>query len=233
MKFPFDAMNAWYQEQPGALLKALECDQVGSLLATLSGDYALQIGGASQASHCANSPIKHHFSLETDVIADLYELPFFPNSFDVIVLVHVLEFVDHPVQLLEEVYQTLAPNGHLIVIGFNPWSVWGVTKLFKSKMHFPWSGKFWSRAHIKQWCRTLDYSTVSSKTLCFCSPMATSSHQKLTWFSEALGQFCFPTFGGVYSVMAQKKVYEPLKRKTISWKKRTIVRRGLVEPTVR
>ena len=232
MEFPFNAMKQWYQEPSGAVLKTLECHQVESLLAKVSGDYLLQVGGSSHLPY-ASDTIQHQLSLETDVIANAYELPFFPDAFDAVVLVHVLESADHPVQLLQEVYQALAPNGHLIILGFNPWSLWGWVKLFKGKKNFPWHGKFWSRAHIKQWCRGLDYSIVSSKTLCFRSPMAKSSRGKFTWFVEALGQFCFPAFGGIYSVMVQKKVYEPLKQKTILWKKRTLVRRGLVEPTGR
>ena len=233
MGFPFNAMNQWYQGQPGASLRTLECHQVESLLAKISGDALLQIGRLSDAPYFSSNTIEYQLDLGTDVIADPYELPFFPDTLDVVVLAHGLEFADHPVQLLEEIYRILAPNGYLIILGFNPWSLWGWAKLFKNKKKFPWCGKFWSRAHIKQWCRNLDYSIVSSKTLCFRTPMAKASHRKLTWFLEALGQFCFPAFGGVYSVMVQKKVYEPLKRKTIVWKKRTLVRRGLVEPTVR
>lgn len=230
MEFPFNAMNVWYREQPGMSLYALESYQVESMLANIQGDYLLQIGGRSDCVLSPNSTIEHQFTVGSDVLADPYELPFFPNSFDVVVLAHALEFSNHPVQLLEEVYQLLAPNGYLIILGFNPWSLWGLWKLFKSRKTYPWSGKFWSRAHTKQWCRGLDYSIVFNKTLCFRSPAAKSQSLKFTGFIEVLGQTCFPVVGGVYVMMAQKKVYEPLKQKSILWKKRTVVRRGLVEP---
>ena len=56
----------------------------------------------------------------------LDELPLAPESVDVIVMVHVLEFIAKPPVLLREVYQALAPGGQLIIVSLNPWSLWGI-----------------------------------------------------------------------------------------------------------
>ena len=59
----------------------------------------------------------------------LDELPLAPKSVDVIILVHVLEFIPSPPVLLREVYQALAPGGQLIIVNLNPWSLWGTQAL--------------------------------------------------------------------------------------------------------
>lgn len=56
-------------------------------------------------------------------------IPLLPESIDVVIIHHALEFSLNPRSILEEAYQILAPNGNLIIIGFNPLSMWGLKQL--------------------------------------------------------------------------------------------------------
>lgn len=233
--------DSWYQQIPGSWLLDMERSEVANILRKSYGDHLMQIGGTHDLQHCADSPILHRFQLVTEPSSDVYypkihanlrELPILPDSLNVVLLVHVFEFAEYPVRLLEEVYQSLAPGGQLIILGFNPWSYWGLLKMFSRKKECPWNGKFWSRAHIKQWLRGYDYSIDVNKTLCFRSPRGKSRNRRITALTETLGQLCLPTLGGVYLIAATKQVYEPLKQRQFWWKKRAVVRR-VVEPTTR
>ena len=57
-------------------------------------------------------------------------LPIETNSIDLVLLPHILEFSSNPHQILREVQRVLMPEGHVIVCGFNPRSLWGVRGLF-------------------------------------------------------------------------------------------------------
>jgi len=37
---------------------------------------------------------------------------------------HTLEFTNDPHQVLREVDRVLIPEGHVVILAFNPWSLW-------------------------------------------------------------------------------------------------------------
>ncbi len=47
-------------------------------------------------------------------VADVYELPFEANSFDVITLIAVIGEIPHPVRAMQEFHRVLVPNGKLV-----------------------------------------------------------------------------------------------------------------------
>ncbi|WP_244670049.1 class I SAM-dependent methyltransferase [Coxiella endosymbiont of Amblyomma nuttalli] len=122
--------------------------------------------GSLDVTHSAKSLIFTHIRLTSQFINDSIlsiqtswrELPLLPNSIDVIVLVHLLEFIDYPVKLLREVFHALKPNGQLVILGFNPWSLWEARETFVQRI--PWKGKFWSRAQVKRWLTNFNYSIL-------------------------------------------------------------------------
>jgi SAM-dependent methyltransferase len=60
-----------------------------------------------------------------------------------VLLPHVLEFSDNPHQVLREVSRILMPEGHVVVSGFNPWSLWGARSVLGAdRGEFPWRGQF-------------------------------------------------------------------------------------------
>ena len=234
-------MNTWYRKQPGAWLMSLERFQMTTLLAKIKGKYLMQMGGPPDLLLDADSPMHFRFyvSAETPekgtacIQADFCELPIEPDSLDVVLLIHVLEFSEYPVQALEEAYQSLTPGGRLIIVGFNPWSLWGLTKIVKQEKTLPWQGKFWSRAQVRQWLRSYDCKIETYKTFCFRSPRTKVQSRKSSTFFETLGQLCCPGMGGVYLITAKKKVYAPLEQRSYRWKKHMLIRRRLVQPTTR
>jgi SAM-dependent methyltransferase len=62
--------------------------------------------------------------------APLASLPFASDSIDAIVLPHTLELVEDPYAVLREAERVLCAEGCLMIAGFNPWSGWGMRRLF-------------------------------------------------------------------------------------------------------
>src|SRR5918993_1934168 len=54
-----------------------------------------------------------------DVRTDFRDLPIASNSADLILMPHVLEFAEHPHQILREVERVLMPEGQVVLSGFN------------------------------------------------------------------------------------------------------------------
>ena len=231
-------IQEWYQQPPGSWLLTSECEEAARILGNIKGRYLVQIGGTSDLSHSAASSIPYQIRLMSDpdvdlsltVQTDYQDLPLLPNSVDVVVLIHLLEFIDYPVKLLQEIFQALNPGGQLLIFGFNPWSFWGVSKCLYFKKNIPWNGKFWSRARVRRWLVNHNYFILLSKTFCYRFPRKKKPGRRIQLFSEVAGQLTFPAAGGVYLLMAKKSVYAPVLSEII-WKNKEIMMCNLVKLT--
>lgn len=231
------SLSTWYEKPPGSWLLKLECEETTQFLKKLHGDFLVQIGGTANMAHSVNKRFhycyrlngQYAFASETDIIADFQALPLLYNTVDVIMLIHVLEFVEHPTQFLQEIYQALAPGGQLIIIGFNPWSLLGMSQLLFRHSGVP-AGKFWSRALIKRWLIDQSYTIIFNKTFCFRWPQQSAPAPWLHLFREALGQLCLPKAGNIYLIAAQKRIYHATKLLRQRWQKHPAFGRRVVEP---
>lgn len=240
MEYSLRAMELWFQHLPGSLLLELERVALGNCFSRLSGSHCLQIGGPSDLRliHSAHYPHKTFLSTQYTSAAhssrvqfSLDALPILPGSVDAVVLAHLLEFAESPFELLKETHRILAPEGQLILLTFNPWSLWGLSRLMRSKRGFPWSGQFYSTIQIKRWLHNLGYSIVLSKTLCF-RPVLHEAHQCERWsFMETLGSYCFPGFGAVSLFVVQKQEVGMTPIKVSLNRRRVKVGGRAIEPT--
>ena len=71
-----------------------------------------------------------------DIFANLAGLPVATGSIDVVLLPHCLEIEADPGAVLREAERVLLGEGHLIVLGFRPWSLWGL-RAAASRTGFP------------------------------------------------------------------------------------------------
>ena len=102
----------------------------------------------------------------------------------------------------------------LLISGFNPFSAWGAAsglkKLFcKSDtctLDFPWNGKFIGIARLKDWLALLGFEVVSVAMCCHVPPFEQEAWHKRFNFMENLGTNWLPMMGGVYFVVAKKRV---------------------------
>lgn len=107
------------------------------------GYHLLWIGGRSAVDALQASPIRHQMewrpTLETAdhsacLVADPAYLPLPDESVDCVLLVHSLEVLERPHALLKEAARVLLSKGEMLIVGFNPWSLWGSLKWMPSWM---------------------------------------------------------------------------------------------------
>ena len=88
------------------------------------------------------------------------------DTIDAIVLPHTLEISSDPHQVLREADRSLIPDGHLVIIGFNPRSLWGMRRaLARKHRQMPWGGQFLSMNRMKDWLRLLGFDTLHAHYL--------------------------------------------------------------------
>jgi len=174
--------------------------------------FVLQLGDHPIYSFFSNDDSLHGaFSVlphrSADSVAALYEaLPFKEHSFDAVVLPHVLEYVRSPQEVLAESMRVLKPEGVLLIMGFNPYSLWG---LFHLVLRFtatqPWGGRLLGLGKLRSFLSQLDCIIDVYQTDCYRLPFLYSRDHDRTGFLDLFGRFCFPFSGGVYFLIARKQ----------------------------
>ena len=147
-------------------------------------------------------------------------LPFAANSLDVVVAPHVLEYAARPNKLLREIERTLIDDGHLLILGFNPWSLWGLwRRLLGWRGRAPWHGCFHSARRLKDWLYLLDFEILHHEKFVFSPPLQGERLRQRLAFMEALGRRCWPVFGAVYLILARKRI-APLTPVKLPWRRK-------------
>ncbi len=135
------------------------------------------------------------------------ELPFASDSLDALVLCHTLNASPIPHQVLRECQRVLVPNGHLFIISFNPFSLWGVGSLIRRLL-----GR--KRRHVRavsarrlgDWLSLLGFSHADPHYLASLAPIGRGrAGRLLDRFDRWLVSHNAPT-GTAYLLHARKRV---------------------------
>lgn len=235
-------LACWFHSTAGRYLLEMEQDRISRLLPDLFGYHILQIGGISHEHLLDNSRINHKLVTSAvnvpgtgktpDLFCDNGQLPIASESIDVVVLPHVLEFESQPHQLLRETERILIGEGHLIVFGFSPVSLWSFWRLFlKWRQQLPWSSKTIGMTRLKDWLSLLDFEIIHCERFFFRPPFNNERLMQRLVFLEQLGHYCWPYFGSVYLLLAKKRVASltPIR---LQWQmRRHLIATGMIEPS--
>ncbi len=208
-------LNTWFLTPLGERLLHAETVEMQRHLPQLFGYHLVQVGGVGQGDLLQSSRIMRRYVLSyyletvpppyTLIRSELDCLPLAADSIDVIVLPHVLEFEDHPHEILREVERVLIPEGIVIILGFNPISLWGIWRWFLAKgQTAPWCGKFMTQLRVKDWLSLLGFEKIEQRTFFFAPPF--QNHYLQTTWLENIGNRWFYNFGATYLLIAKKKV---------------------------
>ncbi len=200
--------KSWFLTHLGAYLQSQEQTLFDSAVADIFGFNAVQLG-MLQVDLLRNCRMP--FSLKADagdgaVRCQSTQLPFQTNSIDLLLLPHMLEFSDDPHQALRDAERVLVPEGHIIISGFNPLSAWGLKRISAKSKGYPWQGTFFSLLRIKDWLALLDFEIVEVKMACYALPFSNPSWLSRCHFMDKAGSSWWPMVGGVYFIVAKKRV---------------------------
>ncbi len=234
-------LRAWYQEIAGQTVAEFERDIARAVLPNLFGYHLVQIGDSAN-DLCEFSRISHRVVLGLEEVPTRIDgaisrpdaLPIASNSIDVVVLPHTLEFALNPHGILREAERILIGEGHLLILGFNPWSSFGLCRrVLGWRGHAPWSGNFLGQARVRDWLGLLGFEVDRVLRASYRPPLKSLRWHQRTEFLERFGGHFWPMLSNLYAILARKRV-EAARPIPASWKmRRRLSAAGAIEPTVR
>jgi SAM-dependent methyltransferase len=200
-------LGAWLRTAPGQCLMHWEQGHLDQAVADVFGYHALQLGlpqlqglranrmphrwVASDSMHAIDpmplpSPGESSLnSLPLDPNAALYcdfdALPFPNQSLDLVVLPHALELSRDPHLTLREVERVLVPEGRVMILGFNPSSMWGLRQRLgharravglggNASLFLPRAGDLLGYWRLRDWLQLLSFEVEGGRFGCYRPP---------------------------------------------------------------
>jgi SAM-dependent methyltransferase len=238
-------LSEFLQTAPGRYVLAWQQQHLDAVVADLFGYHAMQLG-LPEIDALRNNRMSLRFCAadrlpdagaaaghaRVAVINRYEELPFESQSIDLVVMPHILEFAEEPHQVLREVDRVLVPEGHVVITGFNPASLWGLRQSLTrlgATPYLPRAGQFIGLPRVKDWLKLLSFEVNRGRFGCY-APWARSEKwiARCSWLEKA-GDRWWPVLGSVYLVTAVKRV-RGMRLVGRIWKRKEEVRRAFAAP---
>jgi SAM-dependent methyltransferase len=140
------------------------------------------------------------------VLAKGSALPFRDRSHSLIVMPHVLDFCKAPHAILREVNQVLAPEGYIVITGFNQVSLWGLLRLSRNKLdNLPWKAHYYRVKRVQDWLSLLGFDIVGARMSSYLPPLQNEKWRNKLGFLEKVGDRWWPGFGASYVIVGKKR----------------------------
>lgn len=210
----FTELESWYARKNGEYLLEATRETVRGLIDTSFGYHILQVGLGGERPLCEDSPINHRvFCAQRSgpgigLVAQDDELPLASDSVDMVIAHHCLEFTANPHQVLRELQRVLTPQGQLLVLGFNPYSLQGIYARLRGLLRDP----LWSRhrpvgeARLSDWLHLLGFEVLETKRLYGLPPVGRGRLRRTMERGDAWMQRHNLHVDGLYVMHANKQV---------------------------
>ncbi|MDX1455965.1 MAG: class I SAM-dependent methyltransferase [Marinobacter sp.] len=228
----YRSFEQWFQTPLGRALIADQRRCVDEVMAgILPGACLLQVGISHRLPLAAGSDFSHKFIStpqwcpdlpDSVAVCDGDELPFFEDSMDMVILHHTADFSAYPHQVVREASRVLRGGGQLLILGFNPLSLWGLGKLLSRNHTGPWGGRFLFRSRMEDWLNLLDFEV--DKSSCYFMRLPVQNQNLLERFVglERFGGHRFLPIGAYYCILATKRIGALIKSRPI-WRPDNVV----------
>ena len=240
----YTALRAFWQMPLGKSLLTAEAELLGEALEDVFGWEFLQVGawgeGRELLAGCRTRRkivvAPGAFSSSADIIARPSALPVARDSVDAVLLPHTLEFASDPYAIVREVDRVLSGEGQLVVLGFQPFSLWGMRARSSSAGFPPGMRRILSEGRVREWLVLLGYEIVATRSYLYCTPWGNGAaeaaqgadHSPLlrrTWFN--------PLPAGAWILKARKRIRALTPIRPRLREKQPAVIGQLVKPTTR
>jgi SAM-dependent methyltransferase len=217
-------LGGWSQTALGCALLSDQQEKMDEVVDCMFGYHLMTMGVFDTPNLCRKSKINHKFVLAPNdcgsngltlqdgtangvVQAAFEQLPLAPESIDVAVLHHALDYAENPHQALREVVKSVIPRGYVVILGFNPWGAQGLWRLV-----LQWRGKgVWRRhslraSRLEDWLRLLDCEPLRLERGFYRLPIDNPWLLEKFRFLEAPCRALRLPWGSYYLLVARKDV---------------------------
>lgn len=220
MRLDVNGLRAFYNTPLGATTRRVVGRSVHAFLGSVSGLRVLGIGYATPylaPVHCIAERTLAFMPASQGVVnwpgsgrsctalSDPTMMPLPEAAIDRVILVHALESVESPTELLQEVWRTLTPGGRMILVVPNRRGIWARREATPFGHGQPYSRSQLGRLmrdtlfSPEGWAETLYMPPVRSRVLLRTGPI---------W--EACGTTLAMPFAGLHVIDATKQLYRPI-----------------------
>lgn len=164
--------KSWQELPCGEQIRDLLTESLRQASRHWFGYHLVKLGALSAELNLPDCPISHQVAVtggaaaSASVLARSRELPLQKRSVDAFVLAFELDFAQDPHQILREVNRAIMPDGHLVLVGFNPLSPAGLAKYLPfrraSLLH---DARCFSTMRIKDWLNLLGFEIIEEQGL--------------------------------------------------------------------
>ncbi|MFT5504449.1 MAG: SAM-dependent methyltransferase [Gammaproteobacteria bacterium] len=230
-------MNDWYDTVLGQRLLDELQEKLQSVMAVSFGYYALQLGCATQAPKILDScRVRHHFYADSDGLGKFQThkemLAVASDSVDLVIIMHEISALKEPHAFLREVSRILIPQGKLIVIDFNPFSLWGLRHFFQSWLEIiPWHRHFFTARRLTDWMKLLGFERQRHlKVGYFLPSQRLAGLSWLNWIEKALKNWF--GFAAALNVLVYDKNIASITPVRYRWMTRKFLAGKVARPSV-
>ncbi len=235
-------LAGWLKTPPGQVLLAWEQERIDRAVFDIFGYHALQMGLPSLDGLRANRMPHRWLASDTLDVPEANDiapprdlgistqalkvpvglhccaeaLPFASSSLDLIVLPHTLEMAADPHLALAEATRCLVPDGKLVIVGFNPMSLWALRqrlgrtgqslRMAGDPLFLPSAGEFIGYWRLRDWLRLLSFDIEVGRLGCYRPPWSSQKWLDRFGWMERVGERWWPVLGAVYFLVAVKRV---------------------------
>lgn len=187
--------------------------KLNSHLAGLNGGRCIGVGFATPyllpdentfALMPARSGVVHWpaTGLVHSALIDEYDLPLPDNSVELALVIHALEFIDEPSEMLQELWRVLTPQGQLIVVVPNRVGLWSLSDASPFGQ-----GQPFSRMQLQRHLKEAQFSINKLEGTLFMPPWGKGAALNLSKGLEKFGAAALGHFSGALIAQATKQVY--------------------------
>jgi len=209
-----EPLRAWFAGSLGESLQALEAHRLREILAGLPGTFGVQLGWLSRRDLLESSPTAVHVLVDQEagpvgpqfVQGCPEALPLDSKSVQLVLMPHSLDVSGAPHQLLREAHRVLVPEGHVVILGFNAMSLWGLSCLLRTRSaRPPWCGEWIGARRLRDWLSLLDFELTQGAMLYYRPPLKRQRWMDKLFFLERMGDRWWPMGAAVYILVAKKR----------------------------
>ena len=232
-------MGPWLHSAPGRYASAWTLQQLDRAVVDAFGFHALQLGlpeldglranrmphrwlvaGESAVSATGDPAFEGPpLGAAVSLCGEFDALPFSEGSIDLVVMPHTLELAPDPHATLAEVARVLRPEGRVVIVGFNPTSLWGFRQ---------WAGRgarlgtvqggsaqapaeahaaeFLGYRRVRDWLRLLSFEIEGGRFGLWRPPISNARNLARMAWMDRVGAYWWPVLGGAYAIEAVKRV---------------------------
>lgn len=207
----FEDIRRWFESPLGQHILKTEAAMLDQLLPGLFGYHLAQLSIQNEALY-GSSRIGNRLCINLDsqtnggIVGNPAQLPFADDSIDVVLLHHLLDFSASPVDVLREVSRVTLSMGHVVIVGFNPLSLWGLwQQVARFKGKAPWSGDYIRPGRLMDWLNLLNFKIDRAQYALYRPPMARYLGE-VSDYSQGVSRNVNLPVGSVYVIVARKHV---------------------------